>query len=330
MTRFISLLPFLLGVAFSSFAADGVHYGRSPFVCDNSSVVNTLDCDSAVSLVRAEVRGAMKGIGERRGLSSSYWGLSLNFPADTVCVTLRHGNTDFGDLLDRRYTVVTLLLDGDELCSEDVGGFSTASGEYNSLAFEYDVAACEIRVSGGAHALAPLCGYKLDTIGSELPTSFSVWSHGQLNVSSISWEYRNSPVASLLTSWTPASLDSYISASGDPLEGYWSYLDRENDPDYARMGGRYLLAMVKSADVSGGYDILYIDGAEVMAKECQPLMRKGRLRPTIFMSHFDLEWVDSTFADMTDDIHASVTDNAILTLSFPLLKTTMRFSKVPR
>lgn len=109
MTRFISLLPFLLGVAFSSFAAYGVHYGRSPFVCDNSSVVNTLDCDSAVSLVRAEVRGAMKGIGERRGLSSSYWGLSLNFPADTVCVTLRHGNTDFGDLLDRRYTVVTLL-----------------------------------------------------------------------------------------------------------------------------------------------------------------------------------------------------------------------------
>ena len=59
------------------------------------------------------------------------------------------------------------------------------------------------------------------------------------------------------------------------------------------------------------------------------MMLKGRLKPTIFLDHYDLEWVDSTFERMNRDIHAQLTDGAILSLSFPLLKTTVRFSKMP-
>ena len=59
------------------------------------------------------------------------------------------------------------------------------------------------------------------------------------------------------------------------------------------------------------------------------MMVKGRLKPTVFIDHYDLEWTDATFETIDRDIHASVTDNAILTLSFPLLNTTFRFSKMP-
>ncbi len=59
------------------------------------------------------------------------------------------------------------------------------------------------------------------------------------------------------------------------------------------------------------------------------MMLKGRLKPTIFVGHYDLEWIDSTFAPIDRDIHATITDGAILTLSFPLLKTTLRFSRMP-
>lgn len=59
------------------------------------------------------------------------------------------------------------------------------------------------------------------------------------------------------------------------------------------------------------------------------MMLKGRLRPTIFENHYTLEWIDSEFRTMTEDMHADIEQGAILTLSFPLLKTTLRFSKVP-
>ena len=58
-------------------------------------------------------------------------------------------------------------------------------------------------------------------------------------------------------------------------------------------------------------------------------MLKGRLRPGIFENHYSLEWIDAEFEPVTEDIHADISQGAILTLSFPLLKTTLRFSKMP-
>ncbi len=149
-----------------------------------------------------------------------------------------------------------------------------------------------------------------------------------------STEVRSHPSFSLSTEYTHERLAERFKSSRDPVEGYWTYFDRVNDPVYARPGGQYTLAIVRSdtnADDTGAtYDIIYISGAVTLGDSWHPMMLKGSLRPTIFQGHYDMEWIDSTFSRINSDIHALLdSNNALLTLSFPLLKTTLRFSRIP-
>ena len=71
----------------------------------------------------------------------------------------------------------------------------------------------------------------------------------------------NENQVAVTTLWTLDALDEYLSNSSDPMEGYWKYLDRDMEEKWLRIGGRYTLAVVRADD---GYDILYIDGAQVL------------------------------------------------------------------
>lgn len=274
-----------------------------------------------------EARGAMRGIGERSGLSRAYWGLMITSGADSIRLTIRHGNTDFGDILDNRFTRISVNRNGEDLKYVDfTDGFATSSGGYNTLSLEIGLDDSQLRLSGGDHSCARLLEIPFKDIDMRL-AKVSVWSKGELTLSSLSVETEVAPESKLATDWTMEELDRYFASSTDPLEGYWEYLDRKNDALYARVGGRYLLAAVKNIANPEVYDLIYISGAETFASRWKPFMLKGRLLPTVFIAHYDLHWYDSTFEPITTDVHASVTDNAILTLSFPLLKTVVRFSK---
>lgn len=294
-------------------------------------------CDSAVMPAHAaahfserltlEARGAMSGIGERAGMAPAYWGCRLIDGGDTLTVSIRHGNTDFGDLLDRRYTRIQAIRGDQILFSKDyTEGFATSSGTYNTLLLEIDSRDGKLKFSGGAHTATPI--FELPYDAGDLSTvSIEVWAKGELRLSSLSTEARHNASSRLASKWTVEALNELFAKSVDPVEGFWRYLDRKNDPDYARLGGRYVLALVKSVTIKGAYEIIYISGAETMASHWSEGMIKGQLLPTIFQSHYDLRWYDATFEPIARDIHASVTDNAILTLSFPLLNATLRFSK---
>ncbi|MDE6049775.1 MAG: hypothetical protein K2G09_08820, partial [Paramuribaculum sp.] len=106
--------------------------------------------------------------------------------------------------------------------------------------------------------------------------------------------------------------------------GICKALDRDTDSRQALAGGRYTLAIVAAEDKSA-FDIIYIDGAEVNSDEWNTGMRKGKLIPTPFKDHYDLIWYDSQMEPIEYDATASVDQNVILTLSFPLLKSTLRF-----
>lgn len=124
------------------------------------------------------------------------------------------------------------------------------------------------------------------------------------------------------------SLLEALSAPGrDPLEGCWKYLDRDSDPELARPGGRYRLAVVSTGP--GEYDIVYLSGAEVCAPRWHPGMVRGRLRATRFADSYDLEWIDAEGRALTRDVHATVEQGSILSLCFPLYHTTLRFAKEP-
>lgn len=307
-------------------------YMPMPVELRDSFLTLSLGSDPSVGTQLVDVRGAMAGIGERPGLATAYWGIDLIGGGDTLRLTLRHGNSAFGDLLDKRVNMLTASIGGRVVEEKDVAQFESSSGVYNTIRLTIDRESEELTVSGGGKSVADIFTIPLRPM--EVPEELRVWSRGRLTLSSVSMESAFSPQKTLATAWTQDSLTAYLKNSDDPLEGYWQYLDRENDPQYARPGGRYLLAVVRSAagnelEEDTGYDIIYVSGAETYRDRWSPMMLKGRLRPTIFQDHYDLHWIDSSFEPIERDIHANVTDGSILSLSFPLLKTTLRFSKMP-
>lgn len=299
-------------------------YVDTPVVLCDSSVSVGIDGGEGIGSTIIDVRGAMEGIGERPGLAPAYWGIDMVAGSDTLRLTLRHGNSAFGDILDRRQNILSLHRNGSPVAEKDVSRFESSSGVYNTLRVEIDRRSRVLNVAGGGKSVDDI--FSVPLASADNPEQLIVWGRGHLTLSSFSVESVMSPQHAFASTWTADKLTEYLSQSEDEIEGYWRYLDRENDPAYARPGGRYLLALVGNGD---GYDIIYVDGAETRRDQWMPMMVKGRLKPTVFIDHYDLEWTDATFETIDRDIHASVTDKTILTLSFPLLKTTLRFSKMP-
>lgn len=121
------------------------------------------------------------------------------------------------------------------------------------------------------------------------------------------------------------SLMRRIAASADPLEAVWEYLDRDISVSEAALGGKYTIATVRT---HGGYDIVYIDGADNTVFKWRPLDIKGRLADTAFEGHYDLEWL--TDARYSADSEANATIGAgmeIIELNFPSLHSRLRFRR---
>lgn len=149
--------------------------------------------------------------------------------------------------------------------------------------------------------------------GSKLAIERSVLSHSTKPTPLVSHE------------WTMESLEEHFATSTDPYEGYWTYLDRELEDKWVGLGGRYTIALVAT---DNGYDILYINGAQVMGAKWQPCQPKGTMTRTIFTDSYRARWIDATGEDMGDDVQASFEGGSILNVKFPVFKSQIRFSKV--
>lgn len=181
----------------------------------------------------------------------------------------------------------------------------------------FDTGGNKMTEAGSVPFRTPLSGIEL-TVSTDM------------NVRRLEVRQSAAPAKTLMTPWTVANLENHFALSSDPVEGFWSFLDRDNDPKWAIPGGFYDLAVVKSETESGGYDIICLGGASVEGRSWQPGMRKGTLAPTIFANHYRLGWIDARFQtdypECTADLSAS---NTILTLSFPLHHSTIRLSRRP-
>ncbi|MGM9861365.1 MAG: hypothetical protein ACI30W_02095 [Muribaculaceae bacterium] len=128
--------------------------------------------------------------------------------------------------------------------------------------------------------------------------------------------------------YDPASISDRIDIT-DRHQGYWTYFDRDTDPALASLGGSYELATVPRDDAEPGYFIIYLGGARP-GSQWRPGEVKGILTPTIFSHHYDLLWLDAQGRSMTREQSATFdASGALLTLSFPLYKATVRFSRRP-
>ena len=124
--------------------------------------------------------------------------------------------------------------------------------------------------------------------------------------------FQQSSNVNVETAWTVDSLNRHFEASKDPFEGYWVYLDREMEDKWLRLGGRYTIALVKT---TAGYDVIYVDGAQVKKSNWHSGLLKGRLKNT-------------TFRPFSQDVYADFESGVILTLKFPVYNSQVRFSKV--
>ncbi|MDE6485083.1 MAG: hypothetical protein K2L14_06800 [Duncaniella sp.] len=255
---------------------------------------------------------------------SSGWALMFVADTDTMSVNLNIRQAGYFDPFDHSDATVSVMSGHKKIGSATfTSELASSPGEYNTLTV--NISSRHITISGGHRHLARLLD--IDNPLPVVPARVMFEAKGKVEVSEMTASVIPVPELVAATAWTAQEIADYLTTSPlDPIEGYWDYLDRNTTPRRAREGGRYTLAIVKSKDRPGTYDILYLSGARVYSDKWMPAMRKGRLIPTDYIDHYDLEWIDATFRLRTLDMHASVEQSSILTLSFHLLHSSLRFT----
>lgn len=126
---------------------------------------------------------------------------------------------------------------------------------------------------------------------------------------------------------TALDIESALAESVDSVQGEWEFLDRDVRNKRSSIGGKYRLATI--SDDEGGYEIIYLAGAEINPRIWQPGCVKGYLRPTNFQGDFDLVWFDSLGRRMEGEQSATLSAGGeLLQLNFPLIGAQIRFRKV--
>lgn len=128
----------------------------------------------------------------------------------------------------------------------------------------------------------------------------------------------------LATRWTRQSLDTYLASATNVYEGYWNFFDKELEEDKLKIGGRYTIALIKN---NNGFDIIYINGANVNGANWKCGMLKGKLTKTMFVDNYDLIWYDAMMKPFEYDVYATFENHSVLTLFFPAQGSSLRFAK---
>ena len=258
-----------------------------------------------------------------------YWGASLDIQAngDRIDVEISCDNSDMhNDLLSREAQVrVSQIVDGKKSVVKQVAvdkGINAFNGESKLI---FDLKGDALKVYAGKKSSEIV----LETsVARPHPTSHVgvlLGPDAQLAVRHTLVAFNHETKRKITTEWTMETLTQHFAQSKDPMEGFWEYLDRDMQETWVKMGGRYTLATVGKE--SGGYDIIYCDGAQVGKAEWQPFMLKGTLEATIFSNTYNATWIDATFEPITEDVQAQVEGDVILTVKFPVLNAQLRFSK---
>jgi len=269
--------------------------------------------------------------GEKRKLTNTQWGLVFNHDGDgNYCaVVLSCDNSaPYDDITDQRTMLVTVIQCKDnqfiDLAHATVIKGISLEDDLNTVCVDVDERA--VTVSMGKDELQQVLEATVTRPAGNVMVGYLTGPGARVAIERAVLTINNdNQIAATTTRWTQEALDTYFANSADPIEGYWQYLDRDMQDEWLRMGGRYTLAVVRADD---GYDIIYIDGAQVKKSQWKPGMLKGHMVKTAFTGNYDLRWIDATMEPIDKDAYATIDNGVILTLSFPVYKSQMRFAKV--
>lgn len=278
----------------------------------------------SISNISIQARFAVTKNIERNGESKSKSRVVWNYqsPKKYCFVELSWRNTNYGDFTDERQAILRIgkCVNGNDsiVTTKIFDKKVNMSTGYNTIVVEGNEERFKVYV--GSERLNPV-GELIDK--SNLKGSCGIISSVKTNILKFIVETAPNIKLSLKTSFNEDALNEKFSNNKQVNEGFWSYLDRNNDAKYAIVGGRYRIALVKDND---DYLLIYLSGAQTNQINWAEGMIKGRLIPTIFQNHYDLIWYDSMFDIIDTDAYATIVDS-ILTLEFSLYKTQIRFYK---
>ena len=268
--------------------------------------------------------------------SSTMCGIVFNYSPTSHFVITAHCNNSslFNESVDERTMTITLskVVNG---CTQEIKSKTISQQVDLSTGFNYlgvNVEESNITVMAGENELNPLfslpilnsneSGVKVVKVGYFVgPAAKISIERAVLSVS----QHVKDPVELLATQWNREALDRHFAQSKNPFEGYWTYLDRDMEDTWLKLGGRYTIALVEN---SQGYDIIYVDGAQVKKSLWHTGMKKGEMRNTIFTDNFNASWIDATLEPINQDVYATFESGVILNIKFPVYKSQVRFSKV--
>ena len=268
--------------------------------------------------------------GEKTTLTSIEWGLVFNDDGNgNRCIVILSCNNSatFEDISDQRTMLIRLIqfnqTEGRELAQATLTQGVSLEDEMNTLCVDVDEN--QVKVSIGKTELTSVIETRLNRPMGAVRVGYMVGGGSRVAIERAVLTVENERQVAATTLWTREALDEYLAVSIDPMEGYWKYLDRDMDDKCLRLGGKYTLAVVRSDD---GYDLIYIAGAQVKKSLWEPGMLKGHLKKTVFSGNYDATWIDATMEPITEDVQATIENGIILTLSFPVFKSQVRYAKV--
>lgn len=318
--RFVAIL-YAVVISATSINASRINLKHFQITRGDSLMWNV---DDSISDMTIEVRAAVDINKERAGLSKSKWGVVWDYQSSNnfKIIEITWNNTTYGDFADTRQLVVSFI----EVTNGERNVVNTSSLEkgvdlstgLNSVLLEVENSKFNLFVGSDKYHYIGTFNYDNAFNGM-----CGVYSTVDALVENFVVDTTPDMSLKLMTDYTRQSLSEKFGVKMVAHEGFWCYLDRDNNPDWAKLGGRYNLALLKVKD---DYLIIYLSGAETNSSNWEEGMIKGRLKATIFQNHYDLEWYDSLFELIDVDAYASI-NNSILTLEFPLYKAKVRFFK---
>lgn len=235
----------------------------------------------------------------------------------------RHFDDDFGSY----YGLVVERVDsGRSTVLHEVapGGLHGVERGYNTLKLISDNTG-EARLYAGNKELVDMGAYRLKG------GTFALWTGGSkhIDVQRLCLELDTIAPPRFSTEYFALLASSQahtIPADSVTVTGRWEFLDREIKSSGTHLGGKYTLAVVSTA--GGGYEIVYLQGADVNTGLWRYGCVKGYLKPTSFAGDFDLIWYDSLGREIIGEQSATLSsDGSLLIFNFPLAKASLRFRR---
>ena len=269
--------------------------------------------------------------GTSRKITSPEWGVVFNSDeqGNYCAVVLSCDNSSpYNDITDQRTMQVKVIqCRGDEtevLAQSTLSKGISLEDDLNTICVDVDEHG--VKVSIGKDELAQVLEVNTKRPNREVHVGYLTGPGSRVAIERAVLTISNEKqIAAVTTSWNRTRLNEYFEQSADPIEGYWSYLDRDMQDEWMRLGGRYTLAVVRNGN---GYDLIYIDGAQVKKSFWQEGMLKGHLTKTMFSGNYDMYWIDATMEPIDKDAYATIENGVILTLNFPVFKSQVRFAKI--